>query len=358
MSNTDVLLTYVRDMEYFSTHARPIKNVDRLLGNSEIRNAIELNDGPFVLKMIDQKFDIIKKRGVLDQRDAKWLNRLLSMFITARLGGQAVTGVKQITSLFTYSNDIGIANWVKYAVTNTADLKSTWDEIFENSPYLQERYATDIQRTIESFSEIGMAEYAEMWDNNLPGWLGKEISKLPIRGRQFTQAMMFFIKRGDRIGIMGGTPNYLFHKDTYIKENTKPNMTAQEKAQLEKDAIRYAIERFQGETASTQQSSDAIDKDWFQLQPYLRVFQPFMTSKRQYGGKARAGTRSMLRKAGILKGKGKGKLNPFAPGGLAGNPLYQVLLYHSLMNVVFQYVAEGFYWFTKGQRRRRRRRMV
>ena len=342
MSNTDVLLTYVRDMEYFSTHARAIKNVDRLLGNPEIRNAIELNDGPFILKMLDHKLDIIKKRGVLGDTGAQIINAMLNGFITSRLGFSPVTGLKQFTSMFTYSNDIGIDNWVKYSVTNVADLKATWDEIFENSPYLQDRYAEDIAKAIESFTEKPMAEYANTLNWNVPTWLGKELNKLPMRGRQFTNAMMYLIKRGDRVGIMGGTPNYLYWKDVYIKTNTKPNMTPDQKALIEKNAIKFAIEKFQGETTNTQQSGEILDKDWFQLQPYLRVFQPFMTSKKQFDRKVRAGVRSMLRKANILQGQGKGKINPFAPGGTQGNPLYQVLLYHSLMNMIFQYVGEGF----------------
>ena len=85
-----------------------------------------------------------------------------------------------------------------------------------------------------------------------------------------------------------------------------------------------------------------MDKDWYQTAPNLRIFSVFMSSKRQYFRKVRAGFRSLFRKWGISKGKGKGELNPFAAGGMQANPIYQIFLYHSLMNMIFQYVADGF----------------
>ena len=38
---------------------------------------------------------------------------------------------------------------------------------------------------------------------------------------------MFFIRNGDKGGIMGGVPNYLYYKETFKKNNPKPQNNRQ-----------------------------------------------------------------------------------------------------------------------------------
>ena len=70
-----------------------------------------------------------------------------------------VITLKQLTSLFTYANDIGIRNWVLYSMKNLPQVVKTWKEIRDNSVYMQDRKYNSIMRTIESYTDENMISF-------------------------------------------------------------------------------------------------------------------------------------------------------------------------------------------------------
>jgi len=140
-------------------------------------------------------------------------------------------------------------------------------------------------------------------------------------GNKTIDVFMYLIKTGDKGGIMGGIPNYLYYKDIYKKKNPKAS---------EQDAINYAIKRFQKTTKKTQQSQDTQDKDILQLTKSLRPLMMFMTSPKQYQRKINSAIRQLYRKT-----RGKD-----SKGSLREN-IATFFMYHTLLPVFFHYIGLG-----------------
>lgn len=304
VNGNDMLFTYLQDMEFFAAYAEPLRDIDKIFKNKDIRNAIDMTGGKQALIYAEKILDHIAKRGIDKGGEAKFLNYLTNAFVTSRLGFNPVVGIKQLTSAIAYMPEIGIENWMKHGVSDINKLKRVWKEITDNSIYIRDRYGKDIRRTLESYSEKELVEV------------------VPDRfGKKTIDVLMYLIKTGDKGGIMGGIPNYLYHKDNYKKKN--PTATDQE-------AIKYAIFKFQKLTKQTQQSGDIQDKDILQLNKYLRPFMLFMTSIKQYQRKVTNAMRQLYRKTRGRASKGTLRQN-----------LANFFMYHSLLPMFFHYIGLG-----------------
>ena len=304
MDGNDVLLTYVQDMNFFTNYAEPLRDIQKILKNSDIKNAIEMTSGKGSYRYLNEMIETIAKRGVDNSGIARKMNTLTNAFTTSRLGLNPLIGIKQLTSAIAFADDIGYSRWVKYGAKAVPKLKTIWKEISSNSSLLKDRYDKDIRKSLEVYSEGAVSEF---------------IPK--SSGSKMMDATMWFIKTGDKGGIMGGIPNYLYYKDLYKEKNPKAT---------EKEIIDYAIRRFETNTQRAQQSSDTQDKDLYQLDKKLRPFQMFLTSPKQYQRKANAGIRQLYRKLKGMPSKGTTFRN-----------LRTFLTYHTLLPMIFQYVTLG-----------------
>ena len=306
VNGNDMLFTYLQDMEFFAAYAEPLRDIDKILKNKDIRNAIKMTGGEQALTYAEKILDKVATRGIDKGGEAKILNWMTDAFVTSRLGFNPVVGIKQLTSAIAYIPEIGIENWVKYGapMANIFKLRKIWKEITDNSVYIRDRYAKDIRRTLESYSEKDMVEV-------IPQSFGNKT----------IDVFMYLIKTGDKGGIMGGIPNYLYYKDIYKKKNPKAS---------EQDAINYAIKRFQKTTKKTQQSGDIQDKDMIQLTKSRRFLTMFMTSVKQYQRKINSAIRQLYRKT-------RGKASK---GSLREN-LATFFMYHTLLPVFFHYIGLG-----------------
>ena len=304
MDGNDVLLTYVQDMNFFTNYAEPLRDIQKILKNSDIKNAIEMTSGKGSYRYLNEMIETIAKRGVDNSGNARTMNLLTNAFTTSRLGLNPLIGIKQLTSAIAFADDIGYSRWVKYGAKAVPKLKTIWEEINSNSNYIKDRYDKDIRKSLEVYSEGVVSEF---------------IPK--SSGSKMMDATMWFIKTGDKGGIMGGIPNYLYYKDLYKEKNPKAT---------EKEIIDYAIRRFEKDTKRAQQSSDIQDKDLYQLDKRLRPFQMFLTSPKQYQRKANASIRQMYRKLKGMSSKGTTFRN-----------LRTFLTYHTILPMFFQYLTLG-----------------
>ena len=315
----DALMTYLTDMEWFAAYGSTIRDINKLFGNPTMRRTIIDTHGESTMRLIDHKIKDIAARGVNTSRGNGVVNWFTNLFIATRLGLNPTIMIKQLTSSFTYMNDIGPINYMKYAVKNKLQFLSVWKEIMKNSVYMQDRMTTDMRRTIEAYSQK------------------REVKFMPsITTNWWANAMMFFVRVGDIGAIMlGGMPNYSYYKAQFKKKN--PNATEQE-------AIQYAIEKFENDTKNTQQSMDLQDKDFYQSSHAItRSLNMFLTTPKQYLRKEFSGIRNMRRGIRDMYGgiKGKDRKLFLQAAKQFGGGFRTFLMYHAMMPALFQFVALG-----------------
>ena len=308
---TTALTSYIDDMEYFAAYSSAVRDIHKLFSNQYIKEAIRNIHGQKINNLIDDAIKKVASRGGEKQYLTGFLDGTNTVFLISRLGINPVIMIKQLTSTFTYANDIGVVNWLKYAAKNKTQQLQVFKEIRENSVYMQDRNNNSILRQIENYSE-------------------KDANKvLPVGARTKDWIVNFLMAQviiGDRTAIMlGGAPNYSYYKDQYKKNN--PTATEQQ-------AIDYAIIRFERDTKRTQQSSDLQDKDFYQKQgPLYRAANMFLTTPKQYLRKEIQAVRALSRKL-LAWDKNAGK-------GTVGENVRTLVMYHVFMPVLFQYVTLG-----------------
>ncbi len=309
MDGTDALFTYLRNMEYFSAYAESIRDINKIFTNDIIRGNIKRLYGKDIMGKIDTIIERVASKGLQSQQSAIFINWMNNAFILSRLGLSPLIHVKQMTSVFTYANDIGPLNWLKYGagLANIPKLVRTWKEMGNNSVYMQDRKYESIVKVLESYSDTAMQEFIPT----------------PVKDK-IVNMMMFFIKTGDRNAIMlGGMPNYLYYKDQALKAGKS-----------EQEAIDEAIIKFERDTKRTQQSSDIQDRDVLQTgDPLYRALNMFLTTPKQYMRKEIQAFTNLNRKL-MAWDKTAGK-------GTRGENLRTLAMYHVFMPVLFQWVTNG-----------------
>ena len=309
MDGTDALASYLNDMEYFAAYAETIRDIDKLFTNDYISSAITDIHGKKTMSLIKDSIQKIANKGTRNSLGDSLVNSMNTAFVLSRLGLSPVIAIKQLTSIFTYANDIGITNWLLYGAKNLTEIKKNWKEIRDNSVYMEDRKYDSILKNIESYSDSSMKAFIP---NPTKEWL--------------VNFMMYQVKWGDRTAIMlGGMPNYSYYKTEFKKKN--PKATAQQ-------AIDYAIVKFEKDTKRTQQSSDSQDKDVFQTgSPLTRSLNMFLTTPKQYLRKEIQAVRSLSKKVRQWDKKaGKGTIT---------ENIRTLIMFHVFMPVLFQYISAG-----------------
>lgn len=306
MDMVDVMATYINQMEYFAAYSQPIREMNTFFKNKYIRNAIETIHNKQTMKFIDAMIEKIANKGGKQEFEDEFVNALNSAFVTSRIGLSPVVLIKQLLSIPTYANDIGIRNWTKYSAKNATQLAETWKEVRDNSVYMQDRKNDSILRTIETYKDSDMVDFVP---SPTKKWL--------------VDFLMYTTKFGDRTAIMlGGMPNYLYYKDQELK-----------KGKTEKQAISIAIRKFERDTKRTQQSADLQDKDYFQTKGAIaRALNMFLTTPKQYLRKEIQAVRNLGR---MMSKSDK------AAKGTAWQNLRTLAMYHVFLPTLFQYVALG-----------------
>jgi len=323
MDGTNVLYTYMRDMEYFSAYARPVNDINKLFTNDVIKSEIERLHGKPTMDAITAAIQKIANKGTFKE-NAQMDNAvdiMQDLFILSRLGINPVVTLKQLTSFITYASDIGYGNWMKNAALSRfgkgKDVKAIWKEISENSTYLQDRDAKSMTKAIEMYSDDAM-------ESVFPDiTIGGKRLMTGANKESLINILMYTTKVGDRGAIyLGGVPNYVYYKNKAL-----------EAGKTEQEAIDEAIVKFERDTKRSQQSTDLQDRDYYQTRgPIFRALNMFLTTPKQYLRKEVYGIRNMYRLASSGGKSGKGTKTDAAR---------IFLTYHVIMPVFFQFVANG-----------------
>jgi hypothetical protein len=323
MDGTNVLYTYMRDMEYFSAYTRPVNDINKLFTNDLIKSEIENLHGKTTMTAITEAIKKIANKGTFKEQATmdNAVDVMQDMFILSRLGINPVVTLKQLTSFVTYASDIGYVNWMKNAALSRfgkgQDVKAIWKEIAANSTYLQDRDAKSMTKAIEMYSDEAM-------ESVFPDIkIGGQRIMTGANKESLVNILMYTTKVGDRGAIyLGGVPNYVYYKNKAL-----------ESGKTEQEAIDEAIIKFERDTKRSQQSTDLQDRDYYQTKgPIFRALNMFLTTPKQYLRKEVYGIRNMYRLASSGGKSGKGTKTDAAR---------IFLTYHVVMPVFFQFVANG-----------------
>ena len=323
MDGTNVLYTYMRDMEYFSAYTRPINDINKLFTNDLIKSEIENLHGKTTMTAINTAIEKIANKGSFKEQATmdNAVDIMQDMFILSRLGINPVVTLKQLTSFVTYASDIGYGNWMKNAALSRfgkgKDVKAIWKEIAANSTYLQDRDAKSMTKAIEMYSDDAM-------ESVFPDIkIGGQRIMTGANKESLVNILMYTTKIGDRGAIfLGGVPNYVHYKNQAL-----------EAGKTEQEAIDIAIIKFERDTKRSQQSTDLQDRDYYQTKgPIFRALNMFLTTPKQYLRKEVYAIRNMYRLASSGGKSGKG--NKMDAGRI-------FLTYHVVMPMFFQFVANG-----------------
>ena len=316
MNINNALTSYIQDMEYFAAHAETVRDIDKMFTNKDVRKYLKNIYGDDINNLIDSMIKKVSAKGQQKFKMASFINKSMNAFIISKLAFNPVVFIKQLTSIPTYANDIGYANWIKYSKLGStlsqrrSAIMEDYNEVIKNSVYLQDRAkGLNIRNAI--------AHYEDHSNSIIDKSFGAEAQRIA----------MMLTKSGDKAAIMlGGLPNYRYYKAQYKKQNPKAT---------EQEVIDYAIRKFERDTKKTQQSSDIQDRDYYQTDdPLMRSFNMFMTTPKQYLRKEIDAFRNLGRKIRAMDSK--------AGKGTIGQNLRQLAMYHVMMPALFQWAALGF----------------
>ncbi len=330
VSGDNILSQYVDEMEYFSAYGENMRDISKMYSDPLVKKAIETFTDADVYKVLQGQLEkIIQRRNARLTPDHPVFTAATSAFAISKLGLNPVVAVKQMTSSLAFADYIGYRNWSLYFLKETkngvAKYNTTWQEMYDNSPELQNRYERDdFQQIIETYAK-------EQSQDILGGKTVLGTSKTDFnKVRNF---FMYLVKVGDMAGVMGSIPNYAYYKDEYKKKN--PTATEQE-------AIDFAIKKTTPQILSTQQSSDIQDKDHYSTDSALmRSFQLFTSSPRALMRKEVYSIRELHRKLMVLARTMDPKVAAQSGKGSVKDNLRTFITYHFVVPTFFKYVALG-----------------
>jgi hypothetical protein len=322
MDGDKALTSYVRDMNFFASYAESIRDIKKMLNNITIRKAIETRVGKDIYSLLNMMTDRLITDGFGKGKENDILDAGFKTFVYAKLGLNPKIMLAQASSFVGFIPFIGYGSYAKYATRVFSDLRKgkestaykTWAEMMENSEYLKARFSTsNIMEIMSTFSDSKR-------DVVLGGDKGLSIDN-------YANVMMYFIKQGDKAGVMGSVPNYLFYKEQYINKQK-----AAKKKVSEQDAIKYALKKIEAQVKSVAQSNDVEDKDFFQTgSTAWRMFGVFQSQPKQYFRLEMYAIRNIYKQLMGLSGS-KGTL---------GQNIRLFVTVHLVAPVLFQYLMLG-----------------
>ena len=293
------LMEYTEGMNRYIAFAKPVKRLNVVFKNKDVRNAIREFNSTETLKVIDGFIEgIANNSSDMGQRIAL-LDKIRGNVTIASLALAPTVTIKQLTSIPAYASDIPISKFISGLGAFAKNPKKVHDILME-SEYMQRRYKDGFERDLEGMK----GDY----DNMLKG-----TSNLKNK-------MMFLIKWGDKGAIlMGGYSVYKYHFDKSRAEGKSIG-----------ESKKIALSKFEEATKLSQQSTNIEDLSGFQRMGSIgKLFTMYMTSPIAYFRQERKSARDFV------------KGYKFGDKKLMRNAVKRFTIYHFVLPLVFQYVASG-----------------
>jgi ribosomal protein S18 acetylase RimI-like enzyme len=306
-----VLFNYLEDMNFFASFGESLRDINKILSDKYIAKAIEAKHSKKDLNNLREMIKRIYSQGLGDSNISEFFGSGMKNFITAKLAFNPKIMLQQLGTFIGYVPFIGYTNWGIYAGKVFFDKIrgiNTWKEMVSNSQYLTDR-----------FSDIDIREVL----SGVSAGRSKKLGVLPDGTWDKILSMgMIFMRTGDKLGIMGAMPNYLYYKESFMKQG-----------RTEEQAIAFAIQRIEKQTQKVAQSNFEEDKDLHQTgNAFYRAFSIFASQPKQYFRQEVNALRNMYR---ILAN------TPGAKGTFRQN-LRAFITYHFVAPLMFQWIVSGF----------------
>lgn len=287
---SDVLLRHITEMEHYVNWSEKLRDIQSVFGDSRVQNLIRQRFGKGSLSMVNEfVVDFVRGGGEKGRAYDKIVNKLVGNFTTSVLAMKPNFILKQFTSFVAYADSIPTAEFVKGLADFASDPVRAY-QILSTSNLMKTR-TSNIDRDIKNALE------------------SREFN-LFRRSPTFKNAMLFFVKAGDKASILvGGWPVY-----KYTLEQTHDHQKA--------------IAAFDKATTQTQQSSLLSQlSTWQRGNSLARLFTLFTSAQNQYLRQEIVAVRDGL----------NGRLTP-------AQVAKKLLIYHAILPAFFQYVANFGRW--------------
>jgi hypothetical protein len=307
MDADQVLMSYVHNMTYWKNYTEPVQLLSAFTHDPNIRQAIKQNftNGDTHLRVLQKTIDDMTKKPTDSWMTAGVLRKVRNNFLVASLALKFPVGLKQLSSVPAFLEYMPMSEVPKYAIEslvhwagdkgNVALAKKLW-----NDAYLQQRYG-------------------QGWDNVLTEIMATDYHNIGGKSDWRNKAM-FPVMGGDAMSVMvGGIPVYRYAYDQAMKKYGPGS---------ERLAEAEALETFTRAVDDTQQSG--LDVNLSQIQTsndFYKAMTMYKSANMQYQRKVSAAVR------GLIHGRGTWQQN-----------VKTVALYHVVMPMLFQFMANGFKW--------------
>lgn len=303
-SDLSVLQEHIAEMEHFKAWALKIRELRAVFGNPDVRQAIIENHGAGMLTMVTIFIDKFTSGGMEKKNRFKIWDKARVNFTRGVLGLNPDLFVKQMTSMFTYMDEMPTTAWIEYTAKFWTNPLKHARELMA-SPFMVER-SSNMERDIKTA-------------------MASDKFKNFRKGDSLLNSLMFATQMGDKVAILtGGWSVYEYNRVKFIKQGMS-----------ESEANKKALLEFERATKKSQQSGYVSDQSWWQsANSITKMFTMFKSSPNQYFRKEMGALRNLVYKRG----------SPISA-------IKTIFIYHVLMPNIFQLVSNMLRWDEKEQLR-------
>ena len=293
-SSIYALDNHMKETNYFMAWAEKIREMEAVFKDSQVKEAINQEFPTSVYSAIVTKIEHLANKGNINALKYPGIDFLRKGFTVGRLMLKPALTIKQFVSTVAYYEKVGIADFVTGAVDFWFHPIKNYKTLQKESIFIRTRGA-GMERDIKAATEAGLTDKF-------------------FTAKSITNLLLLNNRLGDKGAIVWGS---------WILRRSRLNQN------VNLDAIISEYEEF---SANTQQSADISRLSEVQLGGSIeRLFTMFKTSQRQYLAKELNAVRSLFQK-----------------GGTSAKNITKVaktmLIYHVLLPVMFQFIANGGGW--------------
>ncbi len=289
-----ILFGHIFKNEHFKAWDGTVTELRSTFNTGIIRESIRFFHGEPMQRAIDEYMKDFARGGIYQEMSTNFYDKLRSYFATSVLGANLSLFFKQLASSVSTIAEIGFGPYFE-GLANFAANPIEARKILMDTPFMRDRLKSGHER------DVAVASL-------------QSAGQILSGARSFRDQMMALVRLGDSGAIIaGGWPVYIHFRDIARKEGKSTE-----------EAHKIGIRKFTEISLSSQQSSRISDLSRLQLSSWGKFFTMFQTAQMQYFRHTRAAYR------GLVKGRGN-----------VGDNLRKLFVYHALLPLMFQYVAQG-----------------
>ena len=150
---TEILSNHIEQMEHFKAWATTIRDLRRVFGNTEIRQAIEQYHGRNITQRIDTFINNMARGGVETAVTNKIADKLRRNFTQAILPIKPAVGLKQLPSTLAYMTEMNISDFSRGVASFWTSPIPNFKFLFNNSEGFRARVKEGNERDIRAALE-------------------------------------------------------------------------------------------------------------------------------------------------------------------------------------------------------------